>query len=146
VRRAIYLALCVYCGVTVWGGLMHRPAEFFGLAVVIGLVQGGIQALSRSYFARLIPVARSAEFFGFYNMLGKFAAIIGPALMGATGLAVRRWLAAGVSDAERLTAIGHQAARISILSVLMLFLIGGVLFYFVDEGRARAELDALDGA
>jgi UMF1 family MFS transporter len=143
VRRAIYLALGVYCGVTVWGGLMQRPAEFFGLAVVIGLVQGGIQALSRSYFARLIPVSRSAEFFGFYNMLGKFAAIIGPALMGGTGLVVRRWLARGITDSERLTIIGHQAARLSILSVLVLFLLGGALFYFVDEKRARAELAAL---
>ncbi|MDJ0781996.1 MAG: MFS transporter [Desulfosarcinaceae bacterium] len=145
VRRSIYLALGVYCGVTVWGAVMQRPAEFFGLAVVIGLVQGGIQALSRSYFARLIPVERSAEFFGFYNMLGKFAAIVGPALMGASGLLVRRWLASGVTDAERLSAIGHQAARISILSVLVLFIIGGVLFYFVDEKRAQAELDALSG-
>jgi UMF1 family MFS transporter len=144
VRRAIYLALGVYCGVTVWGALMQRPVEFFGLAVVIGLVQGGIQALSRSYFARLIPVARSAEFFGFYNMLGKFAAIIGPALMGATGLAIRRWLAAGVADGARLTAIGHQAARLSILSVLVLFLVGGVLFFFVDEKRAQAQLAALE--
>jgi UMF1 family MFS transporter len=144
VRRSIYLALGVYCGVTVWGALMQRPAEFFGLAVVIGLVQGGIQALSRSYFARLIPVARSAEFFGFYNMLGKFAAIIGPVLMGLTGLAMRRWLAAGVTDGERLMAIGHQAARLSILSVLALFILGGVLFFFVDEKRAQAEFAALD--
>jgi MFS transporter, UMF1 family len=143
VRRAIYLALAVYCGVTVWGGLMQRPVEFFGLAVVIGLVQGGIQALSRSYFARLIPVARSAEFFGFYNMLGKFAAIIGPVLMGGTGLLVRHWLAAGVTDSARLTAIGHQAARLSILSVLVLFILGGGLFYFVDEKRARTEMAAL---
>jgi UMF1 family MFS transporter len=144
VRRAIYLALGVYCVVTLWGALMQRPLEFFGLAVVIGLVQGGIQALSRSYFARLIPVSRSAEFFGFYNMLGKFAAIIGPVLMGATGLVVRRWLAAGITDSDRLTAIGHQAARLSILSVLVLFILGGVLFYFVDEKRAQAELAALE--
>jgi UMF1 family MFS transporter len=88
-------------------------------------------------------VARSAEFFGFYNMLGKFAAIIGPALMGATGLLVRRWLAVGVTDSDRLTAIGHQAARFSILSVLVLFILGGALFYFVDEKRARAEVAAL---
>lgn len=144
VRRSIYLALGVYCAVTVWGALMQRPAEFFGLAVVIGLVQGGIQALSRSYFARLIPVRRSAEFFGFYNMLGKFAAIIGPLLMGISGVLVRRWLAAGVSDGDTLTAIGHQAARASILSVLLLFIVGGVLFYFVDEDRARRELEALE--
>jgi UMF1 family MFS transporter len=144
VRRAIYLALGVYCLVTLWGALMQRPLEFFGLAIVIGLVQGGIQALSRSYFARLIPVSRSAEFFGFYNMLGKFAAIIGPVLMGATGLVVRRWMAAGITDSDRLTAIGHQAARLSILSVLVLFILGGVLFYFVDEKRAQAELAALE--
>ncbi len=69
---------------------------------VIGLVQGGIQALSRSYYSRLIPKNQAAEYYGFYNMLGKFAAIIGPALMGIVGLMVRRILMPPSPTAEQL--------------------------------------------
>ncbi|WP_054702837.1 MFS transporter, partial [Desulfosarcina cetonica] len=90
-RRGIYLAIAVYVGVTVFGITMTRKEEFYILAVVIGLVQGGIQALSRSYYARLIPADKPAEFYGFYNMLGKFATIIGPLLVGAAGLFMRWW-------------------------------------------------------
>jgi UMF1 family MFS transporter len=71
------------------------------MAGVVGLVQGGVQALSRSYFASLIPAEKGGEYFGFYNMLGKFAAILGPLLMGITAL---------VTD-----------SRTSILSLLLLF-------------------------
>jgi len=61
--------------------LFHRRVrDFFVLAVVVGLVQGGIQSLSRSYFGRLVPEGKSSEFFGFYNMMGKFAAVLGPLL------------------------------------------------------------------
>ena len=73
----------------------------FFLAVVIGLVQGGVQSLSRSYFARLIPAEKGGEYFGFYNLVGKFAAILGPILMGATAV---------LTD-----------SRTSILSLLLLF-------------------------
>ena len=72
--------------------MMTKRMEFYSLACVIGLSQGGIQALSRSYFSRLIPPDKTAEYFGFYNMLGKFAVIFGPALMGLTGLAVKKAL------------------------------------------------------
>ena len=71
---------------------MREKYEFYILAMVIGIVQGGIQALSRSYYSRLIPKKQSAQYFGFYNMLGKFAAIIGPALIGFVGLWSRRLL------------------------------------------------------
>ena len=78
--------LVVYALACVGGYRMQRVGEFYALAIVIGLVQGGVQSLSRSFFARLIPADKSAEFFGFYNMLGKFAAILGPILMGAVAL------------------------------------------------------------
>ena len=73
VRKSIYLAICIYICVTIWGTMMTQKHEFYILAIVIGLVQGGIQALSRSYYSRLIPKNKAAEFYGFYNMLGKFA-------------------------------------------------------------------------
>ncbi len=83
------------------------------MAVAIGLVQGGIQSLSRSCYARMVPPGRSAEFFGFYGMIGKFGTIIGPALMGAVGLA-------------------SGNPRDGILAVAVLFVIGGYFLYRVD--------------
>jgi len=133
VRKAIYLAIGIYLGLTVWGVMMTQRYEFYILAVIIGLVQGGIQALSRSYYSRLIPKAQAAEYFGFYNMLGKFAAIGGPVLMGLVGLAARRMLMPATPAAEQLARIGQTASRWGLASLVILFLIGGILFYFVDE-------------
>jgi UMF1 family MFS transporter len=138
-RRSIYLAIGIYMGVTVWGSMMTNRLEFYVMAVVIGLVQGGIQALSRSYYARLIPADRSAEFYGFYNMLGKFAAIFGPALMGIVGLWVREALMPPAPSADELARIGQMASRWSIASVLILFGLGALLLTFVDEGSGRRQ-------
>lgn len=146
VRRAIYLALGIYMAVTIWGAFMSRPIEFYLLAAVIGLVQGGIQALSRSYYARLIPHDQSAEFYGFYNMLGKFAAIVGPVLMGLTGLIAKRLLLPPSPTEEQIIATGLVATRLSIVSVIVLFIAGGILFYFVDEEKGKKQLADLDGA
>lgn len=124
-KTGIFIAIGVYIGVTVWGYFMHRVAEFYALAIAIGLVQGGIQSLSRSYYARIIPNNKAAEFFGFYNMLGKFAAVLGPILMGVVSVAT-------------------GSPRISILSIITLFVAGGAVLYFVDEGeghRMAAELE-----
>jgi UMF1 family MFS transporter len=140
IRRGIYLALIVYVAVTLWGATMNRTYEFYMLAVTIGLVQGGIQALSRAYYARLIPMDLSAEFFGFYNMLGKFAAIIGPVLMGFSGLMTKRLLLPEFPNPEQIKEVGLLATRTSILSVLILFILGGIVFYFVDEKKGQAEL------
>ena len=91
----------------------------------------------RSYFAALVPAEHSAEFFGFYNMMGKFAVIIGPAMMGGVGLAARRLLHdLGPPDLMPETA-AQLAARISLASVVSLFVSGGLLFYFANRARAR---------
>ena len=142
VRKAIFLAIGIYMGVTVWGVMMTSKIEFYGLAIVIGLVQGGIQALSRSYYSRLIPKNQSGEFYGFYNMLGKFAAIIGPALMGIVGLIVKRALLPASPTEEQILEIGMIASRWSIGSILILFISGAIVFYFVDEevGKKEAKL------
>jgi len=117
-KFGIGLAILVYLLTIAWASQMRSEAEFYALAVVIGLVQGGIQSLSRSLFARLIPADKSGEFFGFYNMLGKFAAVIGPVLMGWVGVV-------------------SGSPRIAILSVAALFLAGAVLLRYVDD-RAPA--------
>ncbi|MCJ8502062.1 MFS transporter [Desulfatitalea alkaliphila] len=142
VRRSIFLALAIYMGVTIYGATMNRVTEFYVLAAVIGLVQGGIQALSRSYFARFIPLGQNAEFYGFYNMIGKFAAIMGPALMGATGLLVRHLLMPATPTVEQMHNVGFTATRWSIVAVLLLFGIGAVLLRLVDEEKGRAEAAA----
>ena len=109
------------------------------LAVAIATVQGGVQALSRSWYARMIPANRAAEFFGFYNMLGKFAAIIGPALMGIVGLTARRLLMPDSPTALQMKEIGQLATRWSMASLVILFVIGMVLLYFVDEEKGKKE-------
>ncbi|MHB8765228.1 MAG: MFS transporter [Deferrisomatales bacterium] len=126
-KTGIFVCLAVYVGVTVWGAYLSTEAEFFGLAVAIGLVQGGVQSLSRSLYTRLIPPSKSAEFFGFYNMMGKFAAVVGPVLMG--------W-----------TAVATGSPRASILAVALLFVAGGALLAFVDEGEGRRAARELEGA
>ncbi len=112
-KRGILLALVVYVLATLGAFFMDSSAEFYALAVTIGLVQGGVQALSRSYYARLIPADRSAEFFGFYNMLGKFAAMLGPLMVGVVSLA-------------------SGSHRWGMLSIIVLFLLGGWLLMKVD--------------
>ena len=144
VRRSIYLAIGVYMLVTLWGTMMSNPIEFYGMAMMIGLVQGGIQALSRSYYARLIPKSRSAEFYGFYNMLGKFAAIIGPALIAIVGLLARDLMMPAAPSAEEVIYFGRLASRWSIASILLLFAAGAVCLYFVDEEKGRREAAYLD--
>ena len=138
VPRCLYLALGIYVGITLWGTFMQHRWEFFGLAAGVGLVQGGVQALSRSYYAALVPAERSAEFFGLYNMMGKFAAIIGPAMMGGVALAARNLLRAyGPADMAP-QAVSQLASRISISSVVLLFVIGGVLFYLANRSNRQA--------
>jgi UMF1 family MFS transporter len=139
VRKSIYVAIGIYMCVTVWGTLMTNRQEFYILAIIIGFVQGGIQALSRSYYSRLIPKNKAAEYYGFYNMLGKFAAIFGPALMGIVGLIARRSLMPPSPTPEQMLHIGQLASRWGIASILLLFLVGAILFYFVDEEKGRAQ-------
>ena len=142
-RQGILLAIVVYILVVFWAWRMTATWEFYAMAVVIGLVQGGIQALSRSYYSRLIPKNQAAEYYGFYNMLGKFAVIIGPALMGIVGLMVKRMMMPPSPSAEQITAVGQLAARWGIGSILILFVLGAVLFYFVDEDKGREQAEYL---
>jgi len=117
-KRGILLGLGVYVFVTIFGFFMTTATEFYVLAAVIGLVQGGVQALSRSFFSRLIPPEEAGEFFGFYNMLGKFAAVIGPVLMGFVGMIT-------------------GSPRVGILSLILLLVAGGWLLWRVPDPAPR---------
>jgi UMF1 family MFS transporter len=143
VRRSIFLAIGAYMGITVLAMMMTRRHEFYLLACTVGMVQGGIQALSRSYYSRLIPKEKSGEYYGFYNMLGRFAAIIGPALMAGVALLSRHFLMPSSPTSEQIQAVGRKASRISIGSVLLLFLAGAILLYFVDEQKGKEEVGRL---
>jgi len=143
VKKAIFLAIGVYMFVTLWAMMMTQKHEFYVLAGMIGLVQGGIQALSRSYYSRLIPREQAAEYYGFYNMLGKFASIVGPALMGAVGLLVKRIMMPASASPEQFHSVTRLASRLSIGSILILFLLGALLLFFVDEEKGRQEVALL---
>ena len=106
-------------------------------------MQGGIQALSRSYYSRLIPKNQAAEFYGFYNMLGKSAAIIGPALIGVVGLAARSFMTTPGMTPEQSADAQMLASRIGIVSIILLFVIGGALLALVDEEKGKAQAKEL---
>ncbi len=107
-RSGILIGIAVYAILCVWSMFMREAHDFYWLAAVSGLVMGGVQSLSRSLFASLIPHGQAGEFFGFYNMMGKFAAILGPLLMG-------------------LVSLTTGSNRLSVLAVLLLFVAGGAM-------------------
>ena len=121
-KRSILLGLACYMVVSIGGFFIKSAVHFYALAVVVGLVQGGTQALSRSLFTTMIPKSQSSEFFGFFSTGEKLAGIIGPALFGLVG---------------QLTG----SSRWGIISVVFLFVAGGLLLSRVDErkGQGAAE-------
>jgi UMF1 family MFS transporter len=112
-RTGLFIGISVYFVITVSAVFLTTALEFYVLAACIGLVQGGVQSLSRSLFAHLIPAERSAAYFGFYNMLGKFSAVLGPVLIGFVALT-----------------FGSQ--RLGILSIILLFGLGLALLTRVN--------------
>jgi UMF1 family MFS transporter len=117
-KRAVFLALAVYTGIAVLGYHMRTAVHFLTLAVLVGTVQGGAQALSRSMFASMIPRHKSSEYFGFFGVFEKFAGIFGPAVF-----------------ASMVSISG--SSRGAILSVIGFFVVGGVLLAFVNVGEGR---------
>jgi UMF1 family MFS transporter len=123
-KRGLYIAISVYFVVTTAAVFLRTATEFYVLAITIGLVQGGVQSLSRSFYARLIPRSQRSEYFGFYNMLGKFSAIIGPVMAGVVALLA-----------------GSQ--RFAILSITILFAAGLFLLVRVTPPADVAQADTV---
>jgi UMF1 family MFS transporter len=120
-KRAVFVGLTTYAVITVLGYYMRTATHFFLLAVLVGTVQGGTQALSRSLFAAMIPKHKSSEFFAFFGVFERYAGILGPAVFA--------WV------------VGHSGtSRNAILSILAFFVVGGALLTLVDvaEGRKAA--------
>lgn len=115
-KVGILIGILGYVLIVLGATQMQTATHFYWLAFSVGLFQGGIQALSRSYFATLIPVEQAAKFFGFYNMLGKFAAIFGPVLVGWAGLVL-------------------GSSRMGLLVLLILFVLGGLILMLVPRSQ-----------
>jgi MFS-type transporter involved in bile tolerance (Atg22 family) len=133
-KRAVILGLVIYTIIPVWGFFLKSQAEFFMIGWLVGTVQGGTQALSRSIYASLTPRAKSGEFFGLYGLSEKFAGILGPFLYGIVGT------------------LTHNP-RASILSVSVFFIVGIYILSRVNEEKGaevaaaeEAQIEALKAA
>lgn len=115
----ILFGIIIYTFICIYAFFMDSALDFWILALLVGTSQGGIQALSRSYFAKLVPKESSNEFFGFYNIFGKFAAITGPFLMGVT------------------TQLTGQT-NMGVFSLIILFVIGAVILIKVPAHQPKA--------
>ncbi len=124
-KPALYFALSVYIGISTLGYFMTETWHFFVLAFLVGTVQGGSQALSRSLFARMIPRHKSSEYFGFFSVFEKFAGVAGPALFAGS-----------------VTFFG--SSRAAVLSVILFFVAGALVLtrVNVEEGEAQARRTA----
>jgi UMF1 family MFS transporter len=122
-KRALFGGLVIYVGISILGYFMRSTWQFFALAFLVGTVQGGTQALSRSLFARMIPKHKSSEYFGFFAVFEKFAGIAGPALFA-------------------LSVTFFGSSRLAVLSVILFFILGALVLTRVDveEGEAYARL------
>ena len=117
-KNAVIVAIVFYTFGTGMSYFMTTTTHFFMLAVMIGLFLGGIQAISRSLFARLVPKGKEGEYFGFYNMLGKFSAVLGPLMLGVVTLIT-------------------GSVRAGLLSIIILFIGGGLMLYKVDFNKGE---------
>ena len=116
--KGIWLCLITYFGITIFSYFIETSLQFYILAAIIGVVQGGIQSLSRSSYARLVPPEHSAEYFGFFNMVGKFSAILGPLLVAGVGSALNN-------------------SRAGILVLVVFFIAGGAFLTYSQQFKAR---------
>lgn len=119
-KLTLIITLFIYLFIVLLGYFMTSSLHFYLLAIMVGLVQGGSQALSRSIFGRLVPTQRNAEFFGFFGLSGKFAAIFGPFIFGLMG---------------QLTG----SSRAGIASLSLFFIIGIILLFMVNLEKGRIE-------
>ena len=126
-KRSILVGLAVYTLISVAGFLIRSAWHFYALAIVVGLVQGGTQALSRSLFATMVPKTRSSEFFGFFSTGEKMAGIIGPAIFGMIG---------------QLTG----SSRWGIISLVVLFVTGAFILGRVDELEGRRVAETIEAS
>lgn len=115
-KKMLYVGIIIYSIICIYANFIHNTMGFWILAMLVGTSQGGIQALSRSYFGKIIPREKSNEFFGFYNIFGRFAAILGPFMVAV------------------VTQITGKSTN-GIFSILILFIIGGIVLTRVSNNE-----------
>ena len=132
----LYIKCSEKFGACIFAFFMNSLWQFWVLAVLCATSQGGIQALSRSMYGKLIPDKdRSGEFFGFFDIFGKFSSIMGPALVGvvssvvANGMLGVQGLTAQTATAEQIDAINAQSSHYGILSIIIIIIVGAVLYF-----------------
>ncbi|KMK94640.1 MFS transporter [Rossellomorea marisflavi] len=118
-KKMLYAGIVVYIGVCIYAYFLETTLDFWILAMLVASSQGGIQALSRSYFAKMVPKKNANEFFGFYNIFGKFASIMGPLLVAVT---------------SQVTGQSNSG----VFSLVILFVIGIVILAFVPEPKEES--------
>ncbi|WP_442598861.1 MFS transporter [Neobacillus sp. D3-1R] len=116
-KKMLYVGIMIYMVVCIYAFFLKTTLDFWILAMLVATSQGGIQALSRSYFAKLVPKENANEFFGFYNIFGKFASIMGPLLVGVTA---------------QMTGNSNSG----VFSLVILFIIGIIILARVPEPKA----------
>lgn len=125
-KKMLYTGIIIYTFICIYAYFMKTTLDFWILAMLVGTSQGGIQALSRSYFGRLVPKENSNEFFGFYNIFGKFAAIMGPFLVGVVAMTTGK-------------------TNYGVFSIIILFIIGGIMLTLVPEPKNNTPLPIQEG-
>ena len=113
-KKVIYATIGIYIVVVIYSMSLSTATEFYILAIMVGSVQGGIQAASRSLFAKIIPIEKSGEFFGFYNTFGRAGSVIGPLLVN-------------------VFLVAFNDLKIALVPLIILFILGIIFLYFVDE-------------
>ena len=117
-RKMILFGIATYIVVCMLGFNLKEMKDFLLLAVLVGTAQGGIQALSRSFYGKLVPAEQASEYFGFFDVFGKFSAVIGPALFGIVA---------------QITGVTNYGA----LAVMFMFILGGAIFMFLVPRNAE---------
>ena len=124
-RRAVMITLVLWSGVVIYAFFIRTATEFFVLGMIVGVVLGGTQALSRSFYGAMIPESASAEFYGFFSVFSKFSAIWGPFIFGFI---------------KQVTG----SSRLAIISLMFFFIVGFILLAFVNDEKAKAEKNAFE--
>ncbi len=136
-QKMILVGIGIYMFITVFGFFVTKNWHFWVVAALVATSQGGIQALSRSIFGKMIPdKKRSNEFFGFFEIFGKFSAIMGPALFGAAGVWASRIILKNNPDIVQ-DALDKASAPYGVLSVLVIFIIGAIFFALFLKAKKR---------
>ena len=113
-KKILTIGILIYILISIFASRITTAAEFYAMAIVVGLVMGGVQAVSRAYFSSIIPKDKEAQFFGFYNLVGKSAVVAGPALLA--------WIS-----------MIFNTPRAGILGLLVLFIPGLILLWMIPK-------------